>query len=260
MACKKCQKTVLNSERIVCRGFCGDTFHVICAKVDVELLDQLGLYENNVFWMCDHCAELFSNGHFRNIVCRDVNQSSVAPSAVDSMKEDIEKLNSAVTALAAKVDSKIPAISTPRWPRNDRFDSGRGTPKRRRTLSSADNKPIQCGKKAPIGSIRTIDLNEDLVWVYLSAFHPSTTDDEISSLVSECLGLETHEKPRVTKLVPRGKDPSTLTYVSFKVGVNQNKRDVALSCDSWPESIQFREFDDSRLKKVTKIARLEPVH
>ncbi|XP_065082563.1 uncharacterized protein LOC135704952 [Ochlerotatus camptorhynchus] len=231
---------------------------MICAKVDLELLDQLGLYEKNVFWMCDHCAALFSNGHFRNIVSRDVNQTSVAPNAVDSMKEDIEKLNSAVIALAAKVESKIPVSSTPRWPKNDRFDSGRGTPKRRRTSFSTDDKPILCGKKAPIDSVRTVDLNDDLVWVYLSAFHPTTTNDEISFLVSKCLCLETDEKPRVAKLVPRGKDPSTLNYVSFKVGVNQNKRDVALSCDSWPEGIQFREFDDSRSKKVTKITRIGP--
>lgn len=201
------------------------------------------------------CGAFFK---YRDIVSRDVNQTSVAPNAVDSMKEDIEKLNSAVIALAAKVESKIPVSSTPRWPKNDRFDSGRGTPKRRRTSSSTDDKPILCGKKAPIDSVRTVDLNDDLVWVYLSAFHPTTTNDEISSLVSKCLCLETDEKPRVAKLVPRGKDPSTLNYVSFKVGVNQNKRDVALSCDSWPEGIQFREFDDSRSKKVTKITRIGP--
>ncbi|XP_065085023.1 uncharacterized protein LOC135707192 [Ochlerotatus camptorhynchus] len=261
MACKKCQKTVSEKERIFCRGFCGDTFHIICAKVELELLDQLGLYEKNVFWMCDHCSELFTNGHFRNIVSRDSAQSSLIPEAVDSMKADIDKLNSAVAALAAKVDSKLPSASTSTlsWPRSDRLNSNRNTPKRRRTSINSNDKPILSGTKPPSESIKTVNQNADKVWVYLSAFHPSTTNEDIASLVRDCLALDPSETPMVAKLVPKGRDPTTLNFVSFKIGVKKELRDLALSCDSWPESIQFREFEDSRSLKITQLTNAAPM-
>lgn len=259
MACKKCQKTVSDRERICCRGFCGDVFHVICAKVESELLDQLGLNAKNVFWMCDHCAELFTNGHFRSIVSRDNVQASVIPEAVDSMRVDIEKLNSAVAALASKVDSKLPVTSTLPWPRTEGLNYVRNTLKRRRTSIGANDKPILSGTKPPSELINTINRNADSVWVYLSAFHPSTTDDDISKLVRDSLGLEPSDTVMVTRLVPKGRDPSTLSFVSFKIGVKEELRDLALSCDSWPEGIQFREFEDLRTMQITKLNHAAPM-
>lgn len=261
MACKKCSKTVSDAEGITCRGFCGEKLHVICAQVDIELLEQLRTNEKNVFWMCNDCAELFSNGHFRNIVKCGSDQCSTTPTSIESMKADIEKLNSAVTALATKLDPKTSTSPFPSWPR-PRFDRSNPltrTPKRQRTSIDVEAKPVCRGTKPSIGSVKTVGMNEDLLWIYLSAFHPSTSDDDIASLVTECLSLEPNEAPKVVKLLPRGRDPSTLSYISFKVGVIKNKRDSALSCDSWPEGVQFREFDDSRSIKVTSITRPTPM-
>lgn len=55
--------------------------------------------------MCDDCAELFANGHFREILTNfDENYSSFIPKVVQSMREDIDKLHTALTSLTAKVE------------------------------------------------------------------------------------------------------------------------------------------------------------
>ncbi|XP_055527427.1 uncharacterized protein LOC129720039 [Wyeomyia smithii] len=270
MACRSCKKTVAVSDRIVCQGFCGATFHVICAKVDDPVREALGIGGNNIFWMCDPCADLFLNDHFRALVnVFDEKCSSFMPKAIQSMKEDINKLHTALTALTAKVDAK-PNANTPYatpspWPNVARSTGLQSTPKRRRGNSGNPVSPISLrnansyGTKA-VHTIRTVNLSrkldEDIVWIYLSAFHPSTTENEIASLVTECLGLDAGEPPKVIKLVPMGKDPATLNFVSFKIGVKLRLKEKALCCETWPENVRFRLFEDNRTKNAARIVRI----
>ncbi|KAL1397787.1 hypothetical protein pipiens_009478 [Culex pipiens pipiens] len=114
MGCKQCNKKVCDSDRIVCRGFCGSAFHMICVKVDVPALDVMGMHPNNFFWMCDECSKLFLSSHFRNLV----KDSDAGPKAfVESMKSvqsDIAKLASTVAALNEKVEAQ--STSSSDWP------------------------------------------------------------------------------------------------------------------------------------------------
>ncbi|XP_053686338.1 uncharacterized protein LOC128746026 [Sabethes cyaneus] len=272
MACHRCKKTVTASDRIVCQGFCGATFHVICAKVDDPVREALGIGGNNVFWMCDPCAELFSSGHFRALLTDfDGKCSSFMPKAIQSMRDDIDKLHTALTALTAKVDAK-PNANTPYatpipWPNVTRSTGLQSTPKRRRGNSGNPVSPPSTmtvntyGTKAA-HTIRTVNLHrkqdEDMAWIYLSAFHPSTTEKEIASLVTECLALHAGDQPKVVKLVPTGKDPATLNFVSFKIGVNQQFKDKALCCETWPENVRFRLFEDYRTKNAARIVKISP--
>lgn len=265
MACNKCNKVISDAERIGCRGFCGAVFHVICAKVELPLLDVLGEYEKNVFWMCDNCSELFSNCHFRGIMDHHNEKFSALPEAMESMKSDISNLNLAIATLTEKVNSQPIAASplVPKWPNIDRLNSANKTPKRRRGNSglpiTSSNNLTTCGTRSTNGFVKTVSLQEDLTWVYLSAFHPATKEEDIAALTRECLQLDTHSKPKVVKLVPRDKDPQSLSFVSFKVGIAKEHRDAALSCETWPEDVHFREFNDTR-KKITKINEFISTH
>lgn len=263
MACKCCQKVISNSDRIVCRGFCGESFHAICVRVDCSLKDVLGLNERNVYWMCDTCSELFTNDHFRSILNRHDTDTAGIPNSISSIQNDIMKLNSTVTALAAKIDSK------PRTPfrfnsNGSRLDDGQrnpseNTPKRRRGENGAtvSSKP-SCGTKVSCSSIKMVKTSKDLFWIHLSAFHPTTTEEEISGLVRECLQLDEDRKPKVIKLIPKGRDPATLNFISFKVGVGSELKQEALSCETWPQDVLFREFEDDRAKNVSRIIRVTP--
>lgn len=273
MDCKRCLKNVVERELIVCQGFCGAPFHVICANVDDPLREQLKNCGSNFFWMCDPCAELFSNGHFRAMLSNfDDKCSSFMPKVVQSMKEDIDKLHTALTALTAKVDAKS-QVNTPYatpmlWPKINHPTEPLSTPKRRRGNNGDPVYPPSTlynnayGTKA-IQAIKTVNLDRkqdvDMVWIYLSAFHPSTTEKEVATLVTECLSLQACDQPAVIKLVPKGIDSSMLNFVSFKIGVKQQYEDKALCCDSWPQNVRFRLFEDRRTKNVPRIVQITSI-
>ncbi|XP_053691161.1 uncharacterized protein LOC128739690 [Sabethes cyaneus] len=267
MTCKRCQKKVSKADTVVCRRYCGATFHAICVNGDVPLRQNLELYHNNLFWLCDGCAMLFSNAHFRTLLTGFDEKISAMPTAVQSVQEEIEKLNSNMKVLSAKVDG-IPTTPTPfsspnPWPAIHRSNRAMKSAKRLRdsdgnSITIADD-PIKVGTKvtSAISSIRLDPRSEDdLTWIYLSAFHPNTTKRQIASFVSECLELPANVKLKVFKLVPRGKDLNTLNYVSFKIGLSGRFKEKALSCDSWPEHIRFRQFEDNRAKNLPRVVSL----
>lgn len=103
--------------------------------------------------------------------------------------------------------------------------------------------------------VKTVPTKEDLFWIYLSAFHPSTTEEEIVKLTRDCLNLAVNDGCKAIKLIPKGKNLADLNFVSFKVGVGYQFQDAALSCDSWPENVLFREFENLR-KNDRRIVRI----
>lgn len=219
---------------------------MICVKADYDLREVLASHERNIFWMCDACADLFSRDHFRQLTAGcNINETADAVS-MKSIKDDIAGLKQAFGELSAKVDCnpRTPTTSNP-WRtvgRNERPILN--TPKRPRLENKSITNPIQRGTKTASEIVKTIPPPEDLLWIYLSAFDPSTGDDDIASLTRECLGLDVNVDPKVVKLVPKDRDLATLSYVTFKVGVNKDLRDIALASDTWPQNVNFREFEN----------------
>lgn len=263
MACPRCQKVTSDNDYIICRGYCGASFHTFCAKVDQPALETLKQYDQNIFWMCDDCASLFSNGHFRNLASRcGVDHASPNTDAINSLKDDLEKLNQAVKSLTAKVDSqpKTPAGSL-KFQYNDVLKTPFSSKRRRISENSTPQvvtRPVnnRGTSKTLCESVKTVQLKDDLFWIYLSAFDPSTTDDEIVEFVRKCLNISIEQPiPKVVKLVSKVRDVSTMRFVSFKVGVAKSLSEIALCADSWPENIYFREFEN-RPKNVPPIVKI----
>lgn len=269
MVCLRCTKKVSIKEQVVCQGYCGAVFHAVCVNVDGPLQEQLSSTGKNLFWMCDECAGLFVNAHFRSMMTKFDERSSAVSAEFLKMQAEIKKLQSAVNALAAKTEEKLstptPFATPTLWPNKNRAITPISTFKRRRVNDGGDSLNIpqvkgNLGTKA-VGFIKTVQLDQrdddDLFWIYLSAFHPRTHESQIASLVSECLYL-TGTQPKVVKLVPKGRDLNSLRFVAFKVGVSEQLREKALSSDSWPENISFREFEDNRSKNGPRIISLLP--
>lgn len=255
MACNKCDKVVNDSDLITCRGYCGNSFHMICMKLDYSVREVLNANEKNMFWLCDSCSELFSNDQFRKISSRHINDMP-EDTPLKSIKDDIAGLKQIVSALSSKIDAKplTPVFNS--WGKMDGIQTIPNTPKRIREDVQSTIKPsIIRGSKAASEMVKTVRPPEDLFWLYLSAFEPSTSDSEIVAFVKECMS-STEVDPKVVRLVAKNKDPSTLSFVTFKVGVPKTLKDVALSSETWPDNIYFREFDNNsknqrRLVRIT---------
>lgn len=236
MGCKQCQKRVNDSERIVCQGFCGASFHMICAKMDVPLKNALGLRPNNTFWMCDDCAKLFLNGHFRQMAMGHDEGNSEIAEAVKTMQSDIANLSSAVTAFA----EKAVAQTAPVWPNKRPRESGSETP----TKVSIPTASRGTRAMTTVPVIAKTTESDDLWYIWLSSFPPSVSEDDIRLMVKECLSVDEDDPIAVKMLVKKGVDISTLTSITFKVGVSRDYRDSSLDPDNWPEGLAFREFVD----------------
>ena len=85
-----------------------------------------------------------------------------------------------------------------------------------------------------------------MFWLYLSGILPEVPESKVSELAESRLKTS---NLRVVKLVPRGKDTRSLTFVSYKIGMPLDFKTVALSTDTWPRGIRFREFEDTGSKK-----------
>lgn len=216
-----------------------------CVNADYDLREVLATHERNVFWMCNDCADLFARDHFRQLTAGCSNNEIPDISAIKSIKDDIAGLKQAFGELSAKVDCNpcTPTLKNP-WRAVGRIERTLpNTPKRARMeIQPVIERPIQCGTKTASTTVKTISPPEDLVWIYLSAFDPSTSDNDITNLARECLGMDSNVNPKVVKLVPKDKDVSTLSFITFKIGLSKNLREIALSNNTWPENVHFREF------------------
>lgn len=234
MPCTQCKKTVSDSDRIVCHGYCGAEFHMICAKVDLPLLDQLGQYDGNLFWMCNECAKLFQNSHFRRI--DDENRSTIK-----SMQDDITKLSETVSKL---LNSAPPG--TPSWTTQERPRIGA----KRRLMPASKPAPSlpqsSQGRKVlsvPVPVVSST-LSVDKCWIWLGSFSPKFTESDICAMVKECLSCDEGDMIEACALVKKGVDVGGLRSVTFKVGVDKRFREAAMDANNWPAGVSFREFVD----------------
>ena len=104
---------------------------------------MLGEHDRNIFWMCNTCADLFSNDQFKKIsLCND-RERAVVPDVIQSMKDDIQKLSNAISTLTAKVDV-IPQPNQPATPPpwNKINFLLPNTPKRRRVVIGETAEPV----------------------------------------------------------------------------------------------------------------------
>ncbi|KAL9705235.1 hypothetical protein quinque_008753 [Culex quinquefasciatus] len=203
MGCKQCNKKVSDSDRIVCRGFCESTFHMICVKVDVPALDVMGTHPNNFFWMCDECSKLAISLNLHRRLPRSTKKSK---------RNQLLRL----TGLPlAKSDS--------------------GT--RARTHQEKQTFRPHPVEKAMTSVPIIADAEPDDLWyIWLSSFPPTVTEDDICTMVKECLSVDEDDPVVVKMLVKKVRD----------------YRDSSLDADNWPAGLAFREFIDfTRRPSVT---------
>ena len=104
-------------------------------------------------------------------------------------------------------------LSTAKWPSLGvkRRRGNNGTPVRVAVADRGTNSVDLSGLSVPF---IVPEAPPPKFWLYLSGFQPLITDDDVCQIVARCLD---NEKPSdVVRLVPKGKDIGTMTFVSYK--------------------------------------------
>ncbi|KAL9694602.1 hypothetical protein quinque_013887 [Culex quinquefasciatus] len=188
---------------------------------------------------CTSRSDYYSIGiHFRRVVKDHDGGNSEIAESMKTMQNDIANLTSTITDLKEIVQTQSTSLSTPTWPNKRQRGSSTDTPVKV-AIPTASR-----GTKA-MNSVPVIAAEpNDLWYLWLSSFPPSVTDEDIHSMVKECLSVEDDDPIVVKMLVKKGVDVSTLSSVTFKVGIGRDYRESSMDAANWPEGLSFREFVD----------------
>lgn len=243
--CAECSDAITGIDFVVCRGYCGATFHMNACSGGVTraMLNYFTTHKKNLYWMCNNCADLFENAHFRAISSRSDDQSPLATltTAITELRTEIKQLNS-----KPPVQTSTPAST--RWPL---IESRRPSKRPRDIDVVAISEKNRMGCKQPLDDVVSVpifnDTKDSKFWLYLSRIRPDVSNDAVCAMVKANLALDAD--PDVIKLVAKDKDISTLNFVSFKIGLDPSQKSNALNPSTWPEGLLFREFEDYASQK-----------
>ncbi|XP_062560505.1 uncharacterized protein LOC134224881 isoform X3 [Armigeres subalbatus] len=87
---------------------------------------------------------------------------------------------------------------------------------------------------------------------YVTPFDVEQTEDDIVEYLRETINVG-ESSLKCVKLVPRNKDISELSFISFKVSVSDNLVPFVNDKFYWPESVEVREFEPKNEKQTVPI-------
>lgn len=223
-------------------------------------------------FICSSCRSMLNGRSIRAYVA-ELNVSQTTDS--NSLALQLQQITSSVEALTKKVDSisaapyqnNRPPISplisvshenkTPVWPR---LGAKRRRDEYERTIRPAASKGTKAMNFEDLSVPFITPATPTPVFsLYLSGFQPMITDTDVEKIISRC--LDSNEPMNIIRLVPKGKDVSNMTFVSFKVGLNPALKPKALNAENWPDGVLFREFVDqpkNGTRRVFPTARETP--
>ncbi|XP_052871067.1 uncharacterized protein LOC128276649, partial [Anopheles cruzii] len=95
--------------------------------------------------------------------------------------------------------------------------------------------PLAVGTAAKI-AIGTVAAPTPKLWLFLSRLATDVTEEQVSDMVSKSLDAK---DVLVKRLLPKDRDLSTVSFLSFRVGVPLALRDKALDPSTWPNGVLF---------------------
>lgn len=241
-------------------GFCNHRVHHKCQRNMNASLAKVMANDRNLFWMCDECAKLMNLARFRNAGSSLGNIIASLQAAQEGMYAELRKEISRNGEKLNQLSSRLQAATKPAPPiANRQFSDFARAPKRKRG-EDAGYKPSLVLDKKIVQSDKavTVPPPEELFWLYVTRFLNDTTPTQVMSYVKEVIGE--NEQVQAFPLVKKGVDPSTLNYISFKVGVATKHKAAVMNPEVWPGGCAFREFDDVQLRSenTRKSASVEP--
>lgn len=248
--CYECNEPITNLNFIKCH-LCDGMAHMKCfgwARSNLDFVNG----QTNLLWFCTNCLKSLEDIKANKSPDRTVAVlSSVAESincCMNEVKTELGQINAFIGTISEKLlTNTTPAIlsNNQRNAKRPRVVSPNDTPKRPRGFSS-----LISGTKAAENFPKLVDTVPQPTakfWIYLSRIAPHVSDNEITALVQECVP---GAQPIVKKLVRKDADLNSFAFISFKVGIDLQFKDIALDASNWPTGIYFRQFEERNSSKV----------
>lgn len=249
--CHSCATDVAD-DSISCNGFCKAEFHLKCVNITLAVCDEVKK-NTQLFWMCRSCTKLMDDIRFRNSIrgAYEAGQENVLGAhneVVQKMKSDI--MNELKSELRLNFAALINSSSlTPKS--STRPTNATGSLRRRQLFGKPEvferrQQDLMCGtgsSLSPSQGTFAVPPPKQKFWLYLSRISRDVTVEQMRELAMQ--RLETNDV-EAFRLVANGKDVSSLSFISFKVGMSPDLKAKALSTSTWPKGILFREFKDNR--------------
>lgn len=209
---------------------CGSSFHQRCVGIN-RSLNTVIENNTNVVFICNPCKN-----RLIGLPAEDIPKT---------LADDLSAIKTTLTNLTS-----IMSKSANAWPAPlDRIGS---KSKRTRLTSELEDvsllppeEPQNNLKNTVVGTsevneLRVVETRREIV---ASMLHPSTEAELLLSYLKEKLcAAGVSSDLRITKLVPAGKDISSLDYISFKVAVPESSFNVLMSDTMWPKGVTVRQF------------------
>lgn len=249
--CHACA-TDVTDDHIVCKGFCNAIFHTRCSGIALHILNDV-VKNDQLFWLCKSCSSLMRDMRLRRTVrsAYEVGQEKL----LGQHNDIVECLKSEVlTELKAEIKSNFTALinSSSLTPKTSNHQRTVQAAVRSRRLFGRNRDDNQRKTSTKIGTGDSVSPSLGITaaltynnkfWLYLSRIACNVTAEQIRSLAQQRLGTDEVE---VVRLVAKGRDINTLSFISFKVGMKSDLKTKALCTSTWPKGILFREFNDNR--------------
>ncbi|EDS29396.1 disulfide oxidoreductase [Culex quinquefasciatus] len=202
---------------------------------------------NNLFRLCDNC-----NGRFDNLLQAMETDEVTAPAGESAkLVEVVDKLSGIVSELSKRLDNR-PKSSYAGIVGSGSQSYEPGSKRLREDEQYKQHQPPRekvktiCGTRTVQREIKTVVDEREQFWMYLGRLHHSHSVDDIAEMTQECLGLEV--APKVIRLVKKNVDVTKLPFVSFRVLLPDETRDVALQAETWSTGVAIREFDFDQVR------------
>lgn len=252
-ACDHCAKPVKSDEEsVTCIAFCDRMIHLRCsanAKLNKPFMNIVQSCPN-LAWMCDECAKLMKCCRFKSAMvsfgCALEAITEKQEQAHAELRKEIAKQGQQIAQLSKGFALSTPTLLKPELPE-------RQPPLKRRRHEISPSKPLVGGTKVAtednaFTEVLTVPEPKELFWLYLSRIHPSVKPESIEKLVKDCVQCE--DLVKVVPLIKKDADMSRLSFISYKIGLDPKLREIALSAETWPKGILFREFENGNSKNM----------
>ena len=264
--CVECRKEINDIEPLQC-GFCDAYMHInqTCCGINSRGLKE-AFSQRKILLMCTVCKDKMNGRSISSYIADTHPMQPTAtdptelPVKVQQLSDVVEKLNKKIDVLArgqTQLEWPTPTPNTPVW-------SKRATKRRRVDENVIVQATSDCGTNEidlsdlSVPSIVPVAPKVNKFWLYLSRLNPLVTDGDVQKIVSRC--LLTSDTNELVRLVPRGKDVASLSFVSYKVGLDPDIKARALNPASWPVGLLFREFLDQPKNPLRQPSLVPPVN
>ncbi|KAG8270799.1 hypothetical protein J6590_077064 [Homalodisca vitripennis] len=244
--CGCCNYLVYNNDdALLCDGMCGKWFHIKCVDMTKKLYSKISELENVVVWYCKPCSSKVSSIIRKSVDVEDLLSLRIA---VDKLLHIVKGVVEDNVSLNGKLDSLSLFC-------NDNFgksDNGHGLTSKDPNLS--DSEPFKQDDK----KTSTHDSNE-------KSQSSISYKDALLSNKDSAAATKANVKDSFTLVCRKGRvssakrnEPNKLSSTivdksrprpnvsnrprSFKVCVPENKIDIALEADTWPDGVLVKMF------------------